>query len=194
MNDDLTEMSKYVSYVLRHRPDAAGIKLDKNGWTNLDQLLVACQKQGYPLDKPTLMAIVEQNNKKRFTISEDGLNIRAAQGHSTKEVQLEMKTSTPPAVLYHGTAVKFVESIKKKGLISKSRHHVHLSADTETATSVGSRHGDPVIFEVNTKAMLADGHKFYLSDNHVWLTDVVPKKYIKLLPGLHYDNSMSLSS
>lgn len=187
-------MSKYISYILRHRPDAAGIALDKNGWTNLDQMLIACQKQGYPLDKQTLLQIVEENNKKRFTISDDCTMIRAAQGHSNKDVKIEMRTVVPPPVLYHGTATKFVDSIQRKGLIPKSRHHVHLSSDTKTAVSVGSRHGDPVIFEVNTKAMLSDGHKFYLSDNHVWLTDSVPKKYLKILPGVHYGNSMSLSS
>lgn len=187
-------MSKYISYILRHRPDAAGITLDKNGWTNLDQMLIACQKQGYPLDKQALLKIVAENNKKRFTISDDGTLIRAAQGHSTKEVKIEMKAVVPPPVLYHGTATKFVDNIQRKGLIPKGRHHVHLSADTKTAVSVGSRHGDPVIFEVNTKAMLADGYKFYLSDNKVWLTDSVPKKYLKLQPGVNYDNTMSLSS
>lgn len=193
MNQDLLDKSRYIAMILRHSPEDAGIKLDKNGWTDLSIMLERCKLKGYDIDYQTLLTIVNTNNKKRFTISDDGKQIRAAQGHSTPEVQMQMKTAVPPVVLYHGTATKYVDSIKKKGLISKGRHHVHLSADTKTAKAVGKRHGDPVIFKVDTKQMLTDGYKFYLSDNHVWLTNDVPNKYLTLLESTNYDNSPSLS-
>jgi len=125
--------------------------------------------------------IIEKNDKKRFTISEDGKRIRAAQGHSTKQVDIQYCATTPPDILYHGTAEKSVQSIFGQGLHAGSRHFVHLSADIETAIKVGSRHGKPVVLTINTAAMLADGHQFYLADNGVWLTEKVPSKFIAKL-------------
>jgi putative RNA 2'-phosphotransferase len=112
-------------------------------------------------------------------LGELGTMIRAVQGHSTDAVDRTFVAKVPPVILYHGTAERFVESIKKSGLLPQSRHHVHLSSDIETAVKVGQRHGKVVVIEVDAKAMLADSHRFYQAENGVWLTDAVPVKYLK---------------
>ncbi|MEM8861938.1 MAG: RNA 2'-phosphotransferase, partial [Chloroflexota bacterium] len=126
-----------------------------------------------------LKYIVANDNKQRYSFSADGAKIRASQGHSIN-IDLGLKPLKPPPVLYHGTATRFVSSIMEKGLISKSRQYVHLSADIATATIVGKRHGKPTILTIDTQQMTADGYHFYLSDNKVWLTNHVPVKYLKL--------------
>ena len=179
-------VSKFLSLILRHRPEQIGITLDKNGWVDIDILLAQANHPkhnftGVLLTYDTLMEIVETNDKKRFTVSEDGKRIRAAQGHSTKQGEIQHRVATPPEILYHGTAEKSVQSIFGQGLHAGSRHFVHLSADIETAIKVGSRHGKPVVLTIDTAAMLADGHQFYLADNGVWLTENVPAKFIAKL-------------
>lgn len=178
MNKKLTEISKFLSFVLRHKPEAIGIKLDKEGWANMQELIEKANAKGHAVTTEDIHTIVDQNDKKRFEIGELGTLIRAVQGHSTDSVDRTMEAKVPPVKLYHGTADRFVESIHKKGLIPGTRHHVHLSADLETANAVGKRHGKVVIFEVDCKKMLADGFKFYQAENGVWLTDVVPAKYL----------------
>ena len=119
------------------------------------------------------------NNKKRYSFNDDKTKIRAVQGHSI-EVDLELKEVVPPAILYHGTAFKNLESIKKDGIRKMNRQYVHLSMDEETAKNVATRHsGKYIILEIDTKAMLKENYKFYLSENKVWLTDFVPSKFIK---------------
>lgn len=177
--DKITEISKFLSYVLRHKPESIGITLNQNGWVDIDVLLVQAQQHGRNISHSLLMEVVENNNKKRFTISEDGKQIRAAQGHSTKQVNIQHEAVLPPDVLYHGTATRFLKSILAQGLISGSRHHVHLSADVETAKTVGMRHGMPVILRVDAAAMCEAGHEFYLSDNGVWLTEKVPSQFLQ---------------
>ena len=135
-------------------------------------------RTGLCITREVLMEVVETNDKKRFTVSEDGSRIRAAQGHSTQQVQIEHQAAEPPAVLFHGTAEKSLSSIRGQGLHGVSRHYVHLSADEETAVKVGARHGKPVVLRIDTAAMTAAGHKFYLADNGVWLTESVPPQYI----------------
>lgn len=174
------ETSKLLSLVLRHEPGRIGIGLDENGWTAIDVLLVKLGEAGTTIDRDLLQNIVDANDKKRFTISEDGLRIRAAQGHSV-DVDLGLSPSEPPATLYHGTAAGNLESISKTGLRSGQRQHVHLSADRATAARVGQRHGRPIVFSVNTAEMQRDGHKFIQAENGVWLTDLVPANYLKLL-------------
>lgn len=179
MNKKLTETSKFLSFVLRHKPEAIKIQLDKEGWTNMQDLIEAAfSYEGKTITLDDIRQIVSENDKKRFEISADGKMIRAVQGHSTTSVDRKMEAKVPPVKLYHGTAERFVESILKKGLIAGNRHHVHLSSDLATATAVGKRHGKVVIFEVDCKRMLADGFKFYQAENGVWLTDEVPAKYL----------------
>ena len=127
-----------------------------------------------------LIEIVETDNKKRYEFNSNKTKIRAVQGHSIKDLDLDLNETIPPDILYHGTALKFIESIEKEGLIPKSRHHVHLSQDEKTASIVGKRHGDLRILIIDSKQMVKDGFKFYLSKNNVWLVDSLPTKYIKL--------------
>jgi putative RNA 2'-phosphotransferase len=175
---EIIKISKTLSYVLRHRPDEIGIILDENGYVSVEELIT--QYNAYSRDQLTrekLEVVVENNNKKRFAFSDDGLKIRASQGHSVN-VDLGYEPQKPPDYLYHGTAAKNLNSIKKTGLEKRDRHHLHLSADTETAKNVGSRHGVPVVLVIRAGEMHHDGLVFYQSANGVWLTDSVPVQYI----------------
>ncbi|UPT69138.1 MAG: RNA 2'-phosphotransferase [Sphingobacteriales bacterium JAD_PAG50586_3] len=172
-----THLSKFISLVLRHKPETIGVTLDENGWADVADLLQKFNAHGTAITFDELKAIVDENTKKRFAFNDDFTKIRANQGHSV-EVDLKLQPQTPPAILYHGTALKNLDSIKEKGLLKGERQHVHLSDNIATATQVGSRHGKPIVLHIDTVTMLADGHIFYLSDNNVWLTDFVPAEYI----------------
>jgi putative RNA 2'-phosphotransferase len=169
---------RFLSLILRHKPESAGIILDKNGWTNVDVLISKLQDLGYDIDDDILYDIVDTNDKQRFKFSEDYTKIRASQGHSV-DVDLQLKSQVPPVVLYHGTVESALKGIFKDGLKRVKRHAVHLSHETVTATKVGSRRGDAIILEIDSKKMYADGIKFYKSENGVWLVEEVPPKYIK---------------
>ncbi|MCV9927743.1 RNA 2'-phosphotransferase [Flavobacterium sp. LS1R49] len=171
-------ISKFLSLVLRHSPETINLKLDENGWADVEELIAKCTKNGNVLNAELLDYVVENNDKKRFAFNEDKTKIRASQGHSIS-VELNLKEVEPSEFLYHGTVENFLESIKKEGLQKMSRQHVHLSQDRETAIKVGGRRGKPIILTINAKKMYQDGFKFYLSENNVWLTDVVPVKYIE---------------
>ena len=182
---DQQKFSKFLSLILRHDPKRIGLQLDHQGWANVTELIEKtnqARKQAITLDD--LKEVVANDNKQRYSFSPDGLSIRANQGHSIN-IDLGLEPVNPPAVLFQGTASRFLDSIMQKGLISKSRQHVHLSADIETATIVGKRHGKPVILKIDTQQMAADGHQFYFSDNKVWLTDHVLVKYISVLADQH---------
>ena len=160
---NLTKTSKFIALILRHKPETIGISLDEHGWADVHELIDGINETGnHHIDM------------------EDKSLIRANQGHSIP-VDVELKECTPPAVLYHGTGEKYVASIDSQGLIPKSRLYVHMSADTDTARTVGSRHGKPVIYEIDCNSMVSDGYKFYLSENHVWLTKSVPACYLRKL-------------
>lgn len=176
-NDPLKRTSKFLSLVLRHQPDQIGLELDEAGWANVDELVAKCTAHGIPLDRELLAQVVTENDKKRFAFSGDGLCIRASQGHSV-EVALGYQPAAPPYRLFHGTALRFLEPIRRDGLLKGERHHVHLSTNAGTATAVGGRHGKPAILEVLAAEMHAAGYHFYLSDNNVWLTDHVPAEYL----------------
>jgi putative RNA 2'-phosphotransferase len=177
MSIDDVQLSKFLSLVLRHKPDAIGLALDSQGWAGIDELIEKANAAGTKFDRGALMRVVETSDKKRFSISPDGLCIRAAQGHSVS-VELGLSPRQPPPVLYHGTATRFVRSILLQGLTPQARQHVHLSSDEATALRVGERHGKAYIFRVDALAMQAKGFKFYLSDNGVWLTDQVPPEFL----------------
>lgn len=174
----LVDTSKYLSFVLRHQPESAGLALDREGWVAIEPLLAAAATQGKCISHELLLAVVASNDKKRFTLSEDGLCIRAAQGHSATQVAISHVPVMPPAVLYHGTATRFLKSIRAQGLLPGSRQHVHLSAHMDTAISVGLRHGMPVVLTVDAATMQAHGHEFYQADNGVWLTAQVPAEFL----------------
>lgn len=177
MQIDPIQLSKFLSYILRHKPDAIGLMLDPQGWISINELLAKSDAAGTRFSREDLLQIVATSDKKRFSISADGLRIRAAQGHSVT-VELDLSPQKPPPVLYHGTATKFVESILSAGLKPQARQQVHLSADEATAHRVGQRHGKPVIFKIKALRMHAKGFKFYLADNGVWLTDQVPPEFL----------------
>ena len=172
---DLKTISKFISLVLRHKPETIGLVLDKNGYANVQELI---QKSNYDFDFKTLVEVVETNNKQRFSFNEDRTLIRANQGHSIN-VDLELTSQQPPNILYHGTATRFLDSIRDKGLIPNGRQHVHLSKDRATAINVGSRHGTPIVLLIDALQMFNAGHKFFCSENGVWLTQEVPLKYIR---------------
>lgn len=174
---NLVQTSKFLSLVLRHKPEEIGLSLDENGWTDVDELIRLVNQHGKPLTRDLLERIVTENDKKRFAFSDDGKRIRASQGHSV-EIDLALTPSAPPELLYHGTATRFLDSIRATGLHSANRQHVHLSRDIETATKVGQRHGKPAILTIRAGAMHAAGRVFYLSANGVWLTDLVPVEFI----------------
>ena len=173
---DYTETSKFLSLILRHKPEVIGISLDEHGWANVDELIEGMAKE-YPIDKDILEQIVAGDSKQRYSFNEDKTLIRANQGHSIM-VDVELDELEPPEILWHGTGEKFEKSIDEQGLIPKSRLYVHLSSDIETATKVGQRHGKPVLYKVLSKKMFDDGYKFYLSKNGVWLTKQVPREYL----------------
>jgi putative RNA 2'-phosphotransferase len=180
--DDLTTLSKAMSRVLRHRPDAAGVTLDKDGWCRVDQLLTGLARAGTVMTAEQLRDIVRTSDKQRFALSDDGLRIRANQGHSVRGVTLRLPSKSPPSQLFHGTVAGSLASIAKQGLLPMRRHQVHLSPDAATATAVGARRGTPVILEIDAGSMHRAGHRFMQSDNGVWLVDAVPPQYIRTMP------------
>lgn len=170
-------MGKFVSLVLRHKPEIIGIKLDEHGWANVAELINGMNKVGKLIDLNTLKTIVAENDKQRYSFNENKTKIRANQGHSI-DVDIELKLCEPPEYLYHGTASRFLDNIIKQGIKKQSRQYVHLSRDIQTATKVGARHGLPIVLRVYSKNMFNNGYKFYISQNEVYLTDNVPPKYI----------------
>lgn len=171
MND--TGISKTLSYWLRHAPETAGLVLDAPGWADTGAVMTALQEQDAVLDFDRLVRVVELSDKQRFELSADAGRIRARQGHSVA-VDLDLPPVPPPDVLYHGTVERFLGAILSEGLKPQARHHVHLSADIETANKVGQRRGKPVILTIDAAAMAADGAVFFVTSNGVWLTDHVP--------------------
>lgn len=169
--------SRFLSLVLRHKPEAAGVTLDETGWCAVDDLLAGARQAGVSISREELAEIVATNDKQRFRLSDDGTRIRANQGHSIP-VELELQEQEPPAILYHGTTTRVLETVRRDGLQKMKRHHVHLSPDVETARRVGMRHGNVVVLEVQAGAMRGDGFTFYRSENGVWLVDHVPPQYL----------------
>jgi putative RNA 2'-phosphotransferase len=171
------KISKYLARHLRHRPEDIGISLDEHGWVEVDELLSATARHGFPITRDELEHVVAANDKQRYAFDETGRRIRASQGHSV-EVDLDLPVRPPPPYLYHGTVARFVAGIRRDGLRRMNRHAVHLSPDRETAQRVGSRRGRPVILVIDAGRMAADGHEFRLSANGVWLVDAVPPEYL----------------
>lgn len=174
-------MSKFLSFVLRHQPEAIGLSLHQEGWANISELITKAASEGYVLDLTLIKTLVNESDKKRFQLSSDALFIRAAQGHSTSQVNITFIAATPPDVLYHGTATRFISLIDKSGLVAKDRQYVHLSTDIATAQQVGQRHGKPVVLGIDALAMHQQAFPFYQADNGVWLTHSVPSAFLRVL-------------
>jgi putative RNA 2'-phosphotransferase len=176
MSKTIVSASKFISLVLRHQPEVIGLPLDSEGWAEIDALIRLSQPR-HPLTRALIDEVVATSNKQRFAISDDGRRIRARQGHSI-EVELGLVAIVPPDYLFHGTAMHSVEAIRREGLTKRSRQHVHLSAEADTATRVGSRHGRPIVLRIRAAEMAAAGHAFFRSENGVWLTDAVAVEFI----------------
>ncbi len=173
------KLSKLIATGLRHKPEKIGITLDEHGWADIEDLIHGIRAFGREIDFPTLERIVKENNKQRFTISEDGKKIRANHGHSVN-VSLEYEPKAPPEILYHGTVEENMDSIMEKGLLHQNRLFVHLSVNTDVAKDVARRRkGNPVIYKVMAGNMYQDGYTFFLSTSGIWLTEQVPAKYLQ---------------
>ena len=176
----MSKNSKFLSLVLRHRPELIDISMDVRGWVFVSELLnLSKVKKDIHITMEELEDLVANNDKKRFSFNDDKTKIRANQGHSLDWVKIELEdvTKSCPGILYHGTAEKNVDSIfhpKKGGIKKMNRTHVHLSATVDTAKKVGSRHGKPVILEILTRRLAEDGHRIFKSENGVYLTDDIP--------------------
>ena len=173
----LLEKSQYIAMLLRHKPEKGNLILDEEGYTDVESLLRAID-----IDMKTLEKIVAEDNKGRYSFNEDKTRIRANQGHSVPYVHITFKKFIPDGSLYHGTALKYLDSILEEGLTPQQRLYVHLSQDYSVAFNVGMRHAKSpknlVIFKIDWERMLEDGYEFYLSDNGVVLTKAVPPKYL----------------
>ena len=178
---EVIRVSKFLSRVLRHDPGLAGLRLDPQGWTDVDSLLRGCRRAGMPLTRAALEEVIATNDKKRFALSADGTRIRAQQGHSVR-VDLDLEPTTPPRLLHHGTTARFLPAIRAEGLRPMRRHDVHLSPDEATARRVGSRRGAPVVLTVDAGRMHDDGHLFRVTGNGVWLVAAVPPEYLGVPP------------
>lgn len=177
MSSDLVRISKFLSLVLRHKPEAIGLTLDEQGWAVLDELIERATEHGRPLTRTVVPHVVATNAKQRFALSEDETRIRAVQGHSIA-VDLALTPQEPPELLYHGTAERFLESICSQGLHSRRRQEVHLSLDEATARTVGSRHGAPAVLRIRAGEIWRAGTPFFRAENGVWLTVAVPATFI----------------
>ena len=179
-SNSAVRISRYISMILRHHPEKAGVSLDEHGWADVDALIAGVSKV-HPLTRELLEEIVRTDDKQRYSFSEDGTRIRANQGHSV-HVDVELARKEPPEYLFHGTGQKYTAFIDRQGLLPRGRLYVHLSSDTETAQKVGVRHGTPVIYRVASGKMARDGFAFFLSVNQVWLTPIVPAEYLEKMP------------
>ena len=180
-----TRISKLISLVLRHHPEAAGITVDpQGGWAEVSALIRGLRQKGFPVTEALLEEIVAEDEKQRYSFDETHTRIRANQGHSFP-VELGLTPLTPPEFLWHGTATRFLDSILREGLCKMQRQHVHLSPDPETAAKVGARHGKAIVLRVRALDMHRDEYVFFRSENGVWLTEHVPPDYLELMPENH---------
>lgn len=171
------QASKFLSLLLRHDPAEIGLVLSPDGWARVSDLVELTQGRRVQFSRESLAEVVRGNDKQRFELSADGEFVRARQGHSI-EVDLGFEPQRPPDVLYHGTALRFLDSIFASGLQKQARQHVHLSHDPGTALKVGQRHGSPLVLRVDARGLHAEGSPFFLSSNGVWLTDSVPVRFL----------------
>lgn len=178
MTRDLVKASKFMSFVLRHKPEGIGLGLDQSGWADIGELIERAGAHGVALTRELIAEVVATSDKQRFAIDATGERIRANQGHSV-DIELGLAPCEPPPLLFHGTGEKSVAAIRAEGLKPGRRQHVHLSPDAETAIKVGARHGRPVVLRIAAGRMRSQGHVFFLSTNGVWLTDCVPSEFIQ---------------
>lgn len=178
MADELhIKKSRYLAYILRHNPLSIALELDEHGWADVEQLLTKMRQCGKSITLTELKEIVQTDEKERYSFSDDEKKIRANYGHSV-QVDLELKPTVPPDILYHGTCKERVDSIKKAGLNKGSRLYVHLTSSEFSATKLSELNENPYVFKIDAKAMYNDGYKIFHSKRTVWLTEYVPPKYL----------------
>lgn len=175
----LIAASKLLAYLLRHDPHAIGLALSPEGWADIDDLCCRARAHGHEIDRDLLLHVVSWNPKRRFEVDGERRRVRAQQGHSVA-VDLGLAPREPPPILYHGTVERFLPAILRDGLSRRSRRHVHLSAEQDTALAVGARRGTPVVLSIDAGRMHAGGHTFFLSGNGVWLTEHVPPEFVSV--------------
>lgn len=179
-DQNTTKASKFLSYILRHHPDTIGLEIDPQGWAHLPSLIEKAQHHGRSLTRELIEQVMQDGDKQRFTLSDDGNYIRAGYGHSI-DVDLDLEPTPPPGLLFHGTAKRNVDSILSEGLNPGSRNLVHLSDNKQDAVDVGSRHGSPQVLTIRSGQMYEAGNPFYQSDSepNIWLVDEVPPRFIE---------------
>lgn len=180
MKENLVGISKFLSLILRHQPETIGLTLDANGWADLDELIAKARAHGRRLDEAVIREVVASNDKQRFALDDVGRRIRANQGHSVS-IEIGLQPLAPPDVLFHGTATRFLEAIRREGLKPMNRQHVHLSLDLDTAVNVGSRHGKPLVLRVRAAELATAGQAFFRSENGVWLTTAIAPAFIEIV-------------
>ncbi|MBX8610467.1 RNA 2'-phosphotransferase [Pseudomonas cichorii] len=183
MSSEYESLSKFLSYVLRHKPEYIGLYLDGEGWATIDDLKSGAAEKEIVVDALKIKELISSSDKVRFEFSKDGLRVRAIQGHSSKLVARKFIRCSPPLYLYHGTATRFLKYICDYGIVKGKRHHVHLTTDKLAAQEAGRRYGKAVVITVNSHAMDADGYVFFKAENGVWLTDSVPPIFINKIEG-----------
>ena len=175
-----SDLSKYLSLLLRHKPETIGLSVNEYGYADISELIDKASQHSIKIESSELLKVVDTNNKKRFLISKNGNSIKATQGHSFK-VKLEIDSKEPPEFLYHGTLKSLSDKIFKEGIERMKRSHVHLNSDYLKSYVTGSRTSkEPVVFEIRAKEMHQNGGVFYLTENNVWLTEHVPNQYIRI--------------
>jgi putative RNA 2'-phosphotransferase len=181
MNTILTEKSKMLSFILRHKPESIGLTLYEDAWAEISDLLGLLNQRGNHISFDDVMRIISLDDNKRFELSEDKTRIRASYGHSLNEIAVHRIPKTPPDVLFHGTAKRFLDSIKTTGILPKERHYVHLTENIHQAAAKGKRYGSPVVLQINAKIMHQDGFQFFEAADSTWLTNFVPVDYFAKL-------------
>lgn len=180
--EHMQEISKYISFLLRHHPEKLNLHMNMHGWVEVGQLLDGInQEKKYALTMEDLEEIVETDSKGRYRFNEGKSKIKACQGHSIPWVLPELTFMEPPEVLYHGTTEKAWKKIQNSGYILKmKRHAVHMQAQTEPAWQSAKRWNlVPVVLVIDSRAMHADHYEFGKTENEVWCTEAVPVKYVK---------------
>lgn len=176
---EATIISKFLNLFLGHKPQIIELTLDEQGWASVAKLVEQMNKNGFAISTDMLDYVVA-SAAQRFTYNDDKTRIKASEWYAPHTVSAGFTPQQPPAVLYHGTGKRSVPSILSKGIDKRTRQHVHLSADKETALASAQRHGLPYLFVVAAAEMHRDGHSFYFADNKVWLTHHVPAQYLQL--------------
>jgi putative RNA 2'-phosphotransferase len=169
-----------LAFALRHDPARFGLDLDDEGWTNLEDLVIAIRFDRYDwghINDAVLKTTIEGMD--RFEIRDD--RIRATYGHSVELGKLP-PVALPPTVLFHGTTNDALPAIRRDGLRSIGRRSVHLTSDREYALRVANAKQGQAVVLVRAAEAHASGRAFRRANDHVWLTDQVEASFLTTEP------------